>query len=109
MKDVVDDGFANVGADGLDERSKGPSFDMTVAPEVNRSTILVVVRELARQLYAMRTCGKKIFVFFAPSRVKGETLSGGWSPHMDYPGGPSRHMIVFIMQSVMVEIFFVTN
>ena len=30
----------------MDERSKGPSFDMAVAPKVNRSTITVVVDKL---------------------------------------------------------------
>ena len=45
-EDVVDDGFVNVGAGGLDERSKGPSFDMTVAPEVHRSTVPVVTDKL---------------------------------------------------------------
>ena len=30
----------------LDERSKGPSFDMAVAPKVDSSTITVVVDEL---------------------------------------------------------------
>ena len=35
-----------MGAGGLDERSKGPSFDMAVAPEIDSSTITVVVDEL---------------------------------------------------------------
>ena len=46
-EDVVDDGFVNVGAGGLDERSKGPSFDMTVTPEIHRRTVPVVTNKLA--------------------------------------------------------------
>lgn len=44
---------------------------------------------------------KNIF-FFAPLRVKGEALSGGWSPHMDYPDGPSTQdsMMLLIMSSI---------
>ena len=35
-----------MGAGGLDERSKGPSFGMAVAPKVDSSTITVVMDKL---------------------------------------------------------------
>ena len=46
-EDVVDDGFVDVGAGGLDERCKGTSFDMAVAPEIDRRAVTVVADELA--------------------------------------------------------------
>ena len=53
---------------------------------------------------------KKLFFVFAPSRVKGEALSGGWSPHMDYPGGPlTTHDCVYYAVNYGGNFCFVTN
>ena len=46
-EDVVNDGFVEVGAGGLNERSKETPFDMTVAPEIHRSAVPVVTDKLA--------------------------------------------------------------
>jgi hypothetical protein len=52
-------------------------------------------RELARQLHGDVACAKKkkFFFFSAPHCVKGEPLSGGWIPHMDFPSRPPRRKI----------------
>ena len=34
-------------------------------------------------------CAKKLFFFRLAGVNDGVFFSGGWSPHMDYPGGPS--------------------
>ena len=46
-EDVVNDGFVEVGAGGLDERSEETPFDMTVVPQINRSAVPVVTDKLA--------------------------------------------------------------
>ena len=49
----------------------------------------------------MRMCAWNVF-FSRLCRVKGESLSGGWSPHMDYHDGPSTQdsMMLLIMLSI---------
>ena len=45
-EDVIDDGFVDVGAGGLDEGSKVPFFSVAVAPEIDGRAVTVVADEL---------------------------------------------------------------